>query len=47
VCLSVAESGGRRIDRTLQIPGGRASVRERTTTVAMHLLKRLLDGATD
>ena len=45
VCLSVAERGGARIDRTLQLPGNRAMVRERTTTVAMHLLRRLLDGA--
>jgi nicotinamide-nucleotide amidase len=45
VCLSVAERGDGRIDRTLQLPGNRAMVRERTTTVAMHLLRRLLDGA--
>ena len=44
VCLSIAERGGARIDRTLQLPGNRAMVRERTTTVAMHLLRRLLDG---
>jgi nicotinamide-nucleotide amidase len=44
VCLSVAERDGARIDRTLQLPGDRAMVRERTTTVAMHLLRRLLDG---
>jgi len=44
VCLSVASRGGPRIDRTVQMPGGRAMVRERTTTVAMHLLRRLLDG---
>jgi nicotinamide-nucleotide amidase len=47
VCLSVAARGGSRIDRTLQLPGNRAMVRERTTTVAMHLLRRLLDGGTD
>ena len=47
VCLSVAERGGARIDRTLQLPGNRATVRERTTTVAMHLLRRLLDGRPD
>jgi nicotinamide-nucleotide amidase len=46
VCLSVAERGGARIDRMLQLPGNRAMVRERTTTVAMHLLRLLLrDGA--
>jgi len=42
VCLSVAHAGGERIDRTLQLPGDRAMVRERTTTAAMHLLRRLL-----
>jgi competence/damage-inducible protein CinA-like protein len=47
VCLSVAERGGARIDRALQLPGNRAMVRERTTTVAMHLLRRLLDGRPD
>jgi competence/damage-inducible protein CinA-like protein len=33
-----------RIDRTVHLPGGRADVRERTTTVVMHLLRQLLDG---
>jgi nicotinamide-nucleotide amidase len=42
VCLSVARAGGERIDRTVQLPGDRAMVRERTTTVAMHLVRRLL-----
>lgn len=42
VCVSVAHGGGERIDRTLQLPGDRAMIRERTTTVAMHLLRRLL-----
>jgi nicotinamide-nucleotide amidase len=44
VCVCLAARDGERIDRTLQLPGGRAVVRERTTTVAMHLLLRLLDG---
>ena len=42
VCLSVARLGGARIDRTVQLPGDRGTVRERTTTVTMHLLRRLL-----
>jgi nicotinamide-nucleotide amidase len=42
VCVSVAAAGGEREDRTLQLPGDRAMVRERTTTVALHLLRRLL-----
>jgi nicotinamide-nucleotide amidase len=42
VCLSVAHGGGARIDRTVLLPGNREQVRERTTTVAMHMLRRLL-----
>jgi len=44
VCLCLAERGGERIERTVLVPGDRAAVRERTTTVAMHLLLRLLGG---
>jgi nicotinamide-nucleotide amidase len=42
VCFSVAHAGGERIDRAVQLPGDRETVRERSTTVAMHLLRRLL-----
>jgi nicotinamide-nucleotide amidase len=42
VYVSVASAGGERVDRMLTLPGGRAAVRERTTTVAMHLLRGLL-----
>jgi nicotinamide-nucleotide amidase len=41
VCLSVAGESSR-VDRTVRLPGDRAAVRDRTTTVAMHLLRRLL-----
>jgi nicotinamide-nucleotide amidase len=44
VCFSVVEHGGERITRSARIPGGRADIRERSTTVAMHLLRRLLRG---
>jgi nicotinamide-nucleotide amidase len=44
VCLCVAERGGERVERTVLLPGDRAMVRERTTTVVMHLLRRLLSG---
>jgi PncC family amidohydrolase len=45
VCFSVvAASGGARITRSTRLPGGRADVRDRSTTVAMHLLRRLLVG---
>jgi competence/damage-inducible protein CinA-like protein len=44
VCLCLAERDGERLERTVLLPGGRAMVRERTTTVSMHLLLRLLRG---
>jgi nicotinamide-nucleotide amidase len=44
VCFSVCERRGTRITRSTQLPGGRADVRDRSTTVAMHLLRRLLAG---
>jgi nicotinamide-nucleotide amidase len=44
VCLCVAsESGGE--ERTVHLPGSRADVRDRTTTVALHMLRRLLARA--
>jgi nicotinamide-nucleotide amidase len=42
VCFSVAAASGQRITRSTRLPGGRADIRERSTTVAMHLLRRLL-----
>ncbi|HEV3129682.1 MAG TPA: competence/damage-inducible protein A [Solirubrobacteraceae bacterium] len=44
VCFSVSLDSGERISRQLQLPGGRSDVRDRSTTVAMHLLRRLLQG---
>ena len=44
VCLSAASADGRRITRSVQLPGGRDDVRDRSTTVAMHLVRRLLHG---
>jgi nicotinamide-nucleotide amidase len=46
VCFSVAERGGARIDRAVQLPGGRSDIRDRSTTVTMHLLRRVLRGET-
>lgn len=46
VCLSVA-AAGRRMDRTVRLPGDRATIRERSTTAAMHMIRRLLDGHDD
>lgn len=42
VCFAVTLAGGPPLTRTIRLPGGRADVRERSTTVAMHLLRRAL-----
>ena len=44
VCFSVIERDGERITRALDLPGSRSEVRDRATTVALHLLRRLLAG---
>lgn len=44
VCFSIALAGGIGITRTTTLPGNRSDVRERSTTVAMHLLRRALKG---
>jgi competence/damage-inducible protein CinA-like protein len=44
VCWSVKTSDGRSVDVDRRLPGNRAEVRDRSTTVAMHLLRRLLRG---
>jgi nicotinamide-nucleotide amidase len=41
VCVCVA-SAASRIERTLQLPGDRVMIRDRTTTAVMHYLRRLL-----
>ncbi len=43
VCFTVALADGESITRTLRLPGNRADIRERSTTVAMHLLRRALN----
>jgi len=45
VCFTVALADGGSSTRTLRLPGNRADVRERSTTVAMHLLRRVLRDA--
>jgi nicotinamide-nucleotide amidase len=42
VCFSAAGPDGARISHSARLPGGRGDVRERSTTVAMHLVRRLL-----
>ncbi|OBF45841.1 competence/damage-inducible protein A [Mycobacterium sp. 852002-50816_SCH5313054-b] len=44
VCFTVTLADGRTDTRTLRLPGNRSDVRERSTTVAMHLLRRMLTG---
>jgi nicotinamide-nucleotide amidase len=45
-CVTVQDgtAGTRTVTRTMQLPGNRADIRERSTTIAMHLLRRVLTG---
>lgn len=47
VWVAVSSHAGGRIVRRTRLPGDRAEVRERTTTLAMHLVRRLLVGEGD
>jgi nicotinamide-nucleotide amidase len=42
VCFTVMLADGRTDTRTLRLPGNRSDVRDRSTTVAMHLLRHML-----
>jgi nicotinamide-nucleotide amidase len=44
VCWSVKLADGAGVTRTVRLPGDRADIRDRSTTVAMHLLRRVLTG---
>jgi nicotinamide-nucleotide amidase len=44
VCWSLKTSDGRVVALDRRLPGNRAEVRDRSTTVALHLLRRLLRG---
>lgn len=44
VCFSVCGRDGTRLTRRTRLPGSRSDIRERSTTVTMHLLRRLLLG---
>jgi nicotinamide-nucleotide amidase len=46
VWIAVANGRGPALLRSVNLPGGRADVRDRATTVAMHLLRRSLQGET-
>ena len=43
VCFSVAGPGGR-MDRVVRLPGDRVMVRDRSVTVSLHMLRRVLLG---
>ncbi len=47
VWLCVVGGGGVSLTRSMQLPGARADIRDRSTTVAMHLIRRLLLGESD
>jgi nicotinamide-nucleotide amidase len=44
VCICVKLDGGDVLARDPVLPGDRAEIRDRATTVAMHLIRRLLRG---
>lgn len=44
VCWCVRTADGRSLARDVRLPGDRAEIRDRATTVAMHMLRRLLRG---
>jgi nicotinamide-nucleotide amidase len=44
VWFSVALAAGGRLTRRVQVPGDRQSVRDRSSTIAMHLIRRALRG---
>ena len=47
VSFSIAGRDGPLLTRTTQLPGGRVDIRDRSVTVAFHLLRRVLLGETD
>jgi nicotinamide-nucleotide amidase len=44
VCFSVVHREGRRLTRSTRMPGSREDIRDRSTTVAMHMVRRVLAG---
>jgi nicotinamide-nucleotide amidase len=44
VCFTVKLADGEAFTRTIRLPGDRSDIRERSTTVAMHMLRRALSG---
>ncbi len=44
VCFTVKLTDGETVTRTIRLPGDRSDIRDRSTTVAMHMLRRALGG---
>ncbi|HEX2233981.1 MAG TPA: CinA family protein, partial [Thermoleophilaceae bacterium] len=44
VCWCAKLADGSTLARDVRLPGDRAEIRDRSTTVGMHLLRRLLRG---
>ncbi len=44
VCICAKTSDGRSLARDLKLPGGRGDVRDRSVSVSLHMLRRLLIG---
>ena len=44
VCICVADADGNELARDPKLPGGRDDVRDRSASVAMHMIRRLLIG---
>jgi nicotinamide-nucleotide amidase len=44
VCWCVKRDDGQKLARDVRLPGDRNEIRDRATTVAMHMLRRLLSG---
>jgi competence/damage-inducible protein CinA-like protein len=42
VCFSLKLADGQTVTRAMRLPGNRADIRERSTTIAMHMLRRQL-----
>lgn len=47
VCISAYGPDGASVTRSVQMPGGRSDIRDRSVTVSLHLLRRLLLGERD
>ncbi|HWY90868.1 MAG TPA: nicotinamide-nucleotide amidohydrolase family protein, partial [Solirubrobacteraceae bacterium] len=47
VWLSVSGPDGVSITRSVSLPGGRADIRDRASTVALHMVRRVLLGESD